>query len=259
MNTVRILICATFALLVAALVHSYTTRGTPNPKESLAQNAGEGKTLRELRQDLESAKLEHQRKRDLYSNPSVYTNPFPSDYSLPTPLPNNLINVNPGFVNPLAQNPAVIPAPAPIAQPSGEMIDKLTEQAQEISRLRALQAAANAENEMLNQEAEIIQDEILKEEPPVNAARAAVIANALVMATVQVYDPESGILVLDLVRPQNISPAQILGIRRGKTGGIIGRIKMGRMENMTGYADPIAASFFGNIDIQEGDDIIVVP
>ncbi len=253
MNTVRILICATFALLVAALVHSYTSKDPGTAKQTTVEKVNQDLSIRELRQELESLKLENQRKRNLYSSSPIYNNPFPSDYSSPTLIPSNLNNANPAFVNPLAQNTATV------AQPSGEMIDKLAEQAKEIAHLKALQAAANAENDMLNQEAEIIQGEILNDEPPVDAARAAVIANALVMATVQVYDPASGILVLDLVRPQNISPGQILGIRRGDTGGIIGRINMGRMENMIGYADPIAESFFGDIDIQAGDAIIVAP
>ena len=245
MNTVRILICVTFALLVGALVHSYTTNGSNSSNSVQTSHPSDDLSNSELKQKLESLRLENKRKRDIYiSQPLDYT-PYPS---APV-VPNN------DFVNPLAQ----IAQPASEPSMNEELEAKINMLAEENERLKQQQLLTDSENEMLKQEAEVIQEEILSP-PPVDEARAKIIASALVMARVQVYDPESGILVLDLARPQNISPGQVLGIRRGDTGGIIGRISMGRMEGMIGYGDPLPGSFFGgNVDIQKADEIIVIP
>ena len=254
MNTVRILICVTFALLVGALVHSYTTNGSSSNKVTQVKKSTDERTLSELRQEYESAKLKNKRMRDIYiNNPSTF-NHFQSATNTPQPANNN------GFVNPLATQDLSLTITQPEPEPSmnEELERKLNMLAEENERLKQQQMAIESENVMLQQEAEVIQEEILSP-PPVDAARAKVIASAITMARVQVYDPESGILVLDLARPQNITPGQVLGIRRGTAGGIIGRISMGRMEGMVGYADPITSSFFGDVNIIEGDEIIVIP
>ena len=67
MNTVRILICVTFALLVGALVHSYTTNGS-NSGGTLQASSSDDATLAELRREYESVKLENKRIRDIYIN-----------------------------------------------------------------------------------------------------------------------------------------------------------------------------------------------
>jgi len=250
MNTVRILICVTFALLVGALVHSYTTKGTSSNKVAQMKSSTDERTISELRQEYESVKLENKRMRDIYINNPTTFNQFQSTPTLP--------QANNGFVNPHATPDTSLAITQPEPAINEELERKLNELAEENERLKQQQMATESENAMLIQEAEVIQEEILSP-PPVDAARARLIANAITMARVQVYDPESGILVLDLARPQNIAPEQILGIRRGDAGGIIGRIKMDRMEAMIGYADPIPSSFFGDVDILEGDEIIVIP
>jgi len=166
--------------------------------------------------------------RDIYINNPTTFNQFQSTPTLP--------QANNGFVNPHATPDTSLAITQPEPAINEELERKLNELAEENERLKQQQMATESD-----------------------AARARLIANAITMARVQVYDPESGILVLDLARPQNIAPEQILGIRRGDAGGIIGRIKMDRMEAMIGYADPIPSSFFGDVDILEGDEIIVIP
>ena len=251
MNTVRILICVTFALLVGALVHSYTTNGS-NSGGTLQASSSDDATLAELRREYESVKLENKRIRDIYINNPTDYNQFQDTYTPAATAPSN------DFVNPLATPNTSLTISPPEPPINEELERKLSELAKENEMLKQQQMVTDSENEMLQQEAEIIQEEILSP-PPVDAARAKAIAGAMTMARVQVYDPNSGILILDLARPQNISPGQILGIRRGDAGGIIGRIKMDRMEAMIGYADPITSSFFGDVDIQQDDEIIVIP
>ena len=66
MNTVRILICVTFALLVGALVHSYTTNGSNSSNSVQTSHPSDDLSNSELKQKLESLRLENKRKRDIY-------------------------------------------------------------------------------------------------------------------------------------------------------------------------------------------------
>ena len=67
------------------------------------------------------------------------------------------------------------------------------------------------------------------------------------------------ITLLDVVRPENVVAGQILGIRR-HSNGIIGRVKIDRVQNGQAFADPIINSFFGKpVDVKIGDELIVIP
>jgi hypothetical protein len=238
MNTVRTLICITFALLIAALVHSYST-----------QNKGsKDKSLDELRDELEKVRLENQIKRER---------------SAASPL--NLDQ----FSNPenISQVPELEPKPLELptesitpAQPNDETQAELARLAAENEKLKKKQAQQESENKMLHSEAGVIQNELLTRKKP-EETRAAEIAQALVMARVKTFDEKSQIIVLDLIRAQNLNVGQIMGIRRGTAGGIIGRIRIANIEGSNlGFADPIPESFFdGPVDVKVGDEIIVIP
>tara|TARA_B110000908_G_scaffold59853_1_gene72666 strand:+ start:3573 stop:4415 length:843 start_codon:yes stop_codon:yes gene_type:complete len=241
MNTVRTLICATFALLVAALVHSYSTQG--GDKE---------KSLSDLKLELEKVRLENAIKSERaagntkQSLGAPYINPVPT-----APAPNV------AFVNP----PTTVNSEASSQLGSSDVA--LTENLKlkaENAKLKEQQSQQKSENSILQAEAGAIQKELQIRKKP-EEDRAAEIAQALVMARVKVYDPKSGIIVLDLVLAQNLVTGQVLGIRRGTAGGIIGRIKLGNIASgEIGYADPIAESFFGGpVDVKVGDEIIVIP
>jgi hypothetical protein len=243
MNTVRILICATFALLIAALVHTYSTKTDSNDK-----------SVAELRQELERVRRENSLDRERFLAPAPYgqaRDPFanPNNISSAITDPNN--TPPSGFVNPIASDTLETPSAEELAIEALEA---------ENAKLKELQSIQQAENDMLNQEADVLQNELLTNDKP-DTARAAEIAQALVMARVQTYDVGSGIIVLDLERAENLSAGQVLGIRRGDTGGIIGRIRLSNIQSpQIGFADPIAESFFsGPIDIQADDEIIVIP
>jgi hypothetical protein len=241
MNTVRILICATFALLIAALVHSYSTKG------------GGEKSLSDLKLELEKVRLENTIRDERAAGNSQQNPETPSI----NPVLTAPVSPPVDFVNPLTPvNPEVFSQP-------GSTDAALAENAKlkaENAKLKKKQALQESENNMLQVEAGVIQNELQIRNKP-EEERAAMIAQALVMARVSDYDPESGIIVLDLKLPQNLVTGQILGIRRGSAGGIIGRIKLGNIaSNEVGFADPIPESFFdGPVDVKIGDEIIVIP
>lgn len=263
MNTVRILICATFALLIAALVHSYSSKTSP-----------EEKTVSELKQELEKIRLEKQIERErAAASPIAYgqygqydssVNALDTRNTIPNPTSPPAAFVNPNSPT-YPSNPNIPPAnPNPVITDSA--IDKKLDALEvENAKLKAKQAEQELENDMLVEESDVIKNELTEQANSQNGRpegeRAALIAQALPMARVKVYAADEGIILLDLIRPQNLTKGQILGIRRGEAGGIIGRIKMGRIESSEiGYADPIAESFFGGpVDIKAGDEIIVIP
>jgi len=235
MNTVRILICATFALLIAALVHSYSTRGD--------------KSVSDLKDELAQLRLKNSSQQN--------TNLTPYNQYGPTYFDSTPATSNNTFVNPLAPaNDNTTTEPSP----SDEALARIDALEIENAKLKEQQSQQETENSMLQEEAGAIQHELEELNKP-DDARAAEIAQALIMAKVKIYAADKEIIVLDLVRPQNLTSGQVLGIRRGTSGGIIGRIKLGHIENNAlGYADPIAKSFFGGpVDIQVGDEIIVIP
>ncbi len=236
MNTVRTLICITFALLIAALVHSYSTKNGGSKEKSLS----------ELREELEKVKLENEIKRErAAANPIAYNQlNTPTPYNPPSEIPQT--NSSDSIINPITP-----------VEPSDQAQSEIEKLAAENAKLKKKQAQQEAENNMLHDEAGAIQRELQTRKKP-EEARAAEIAQALVMARVKTYDVKSGIIVLDLVRAQNINVGQIMAIRRGTAGGIWGRIKISHLEDSSiGYADPIPESFFsGSVDIQVGDEII---
>lgn len=242
MNTVRTLICITFALLIAALVHSYTLK-KGDPKD---------KSLTELREELEKVKLENEIKRErAAANPLAFNQFNTHTPDSATGNPGELPQTNPAdnLINPIA----------PTESPDKNLAE-VERLAAENAKLKEKQAKQDSENKMLHDEAGAIQKELQTRKKP-EEARAAEIAQALVMARVKTYDTKSGIIVLDLVRAQNINTGNIMGIRRGTAGGIIGRIKIATIESSElGFADPIPESFFGNpVDVQVGDEIIFIP
>ncbi len=237
MNTVRTLICITFALLIGALVHSYSYK-KGDPKD---------KTLAELKEDLEKAKLQNQIKLEEAGANPIDLSQFP-----PTPV----VVTPPAEIPQVPVEPAVnVPAP-----PENEMLAENERLAAENKKLKKKQSLQKAENDMLHKEAGAIQKELLTRSKP-EEARAAEIAQALVMARVKEFQEKSGIIVLDLVRAQNVQVNQVMGIRRGTAGGIIGRIKIANIQdNKIAFADVIPESYFGNpVSVKVGDEIITIP
>lgn len=141
------------------------------------------------------------------------------------------------------------------------IIKQLSEEEEKAIAEAEIQRQADLlEQERIAAEKAVIDAEIESNKPaPPSNARLQLISQALVMATVNHYDEKSGITLLDVVRPQNVVAGQILGIRRHNTG-IIGRVKIDRVQSGQAFADPITSSFFGKpVDVKPGDELIVIP
>lgn len=210
MNAMRILICATFAIIVAALVYTFVRQGNEL-------------TVAELRQQLLEAQQE-KRNSESFSN-----NNFVSEPSTPS-----LSDLEASLANEEAAEPTL--TPEQIAQQANEL---------EAQQLADAELEASLEQPTL----------------PETGSRAEVIGQALTMATVNHYDETQQIIIVDLKRPESIVRGQILGIRRNN--GILGRVKLaGKVKSnpSQAFADPVSSpSFGGKVDIQVGDELIIVP
>ncbi len=158
--------------------------------------------------------------------------------------------------------PVALFTPAPIdLSPEPDLVKQLSlEEETALAEADIKRQADALEQETLAAEKAKIDAEIAANQPePISDARLKLIQQALVMATVKHYDEPSRITLLELARPENVVNGQILGIRRNQSG-IIGRVKIARIQNGQAFADPIAESFFGKpVEIREGDELIVIP
>lgn len=215
----RFLICTIFTLLVAILVYLYVTNTTTGTNDSLTDD----RSIEQLKRDLADAELR-------------------KDFSEPTPL---------------FTPPPITPTPAPMP----DLVTQMTlEEEKALADAEIKRQADQLEQEVLAAEKAEIDAEIAENlPPPVTDARLKLIQQALVMATVKHFDEPSRIILLDLTRPENVVNGQILGIRRQQSG-IIGRVKIARIQNGQAFADPITESFFGKpVEVNEGDELIVIP
>lgn len=128
---------------------------------------------------------------------------------------------------------------------------------QELEQLRARADKAEEKADLANNEAGALAAEVMDQREP-STARANSISQALLMARISSYDKEQQIASIFLERPDDVVTGMILGIRRN--AGIAGRVKVGTIQGDRAIADPIPGSFFdGEIDLQEGDELIVPP
>lgn len=209
MNTMRLLIIATFTCLTAAVVYFYI-------------NNSQTESLADLELRVHQARLDQKAQSIV-----VPLTPTPPIYK-----------------------PAVNPYPV-VKTPSAEEIKRQADAAE--------QALINAEKLRLGEEDAARKAEMAKKNGGDDKNRQWVIKNALLQATVNEFDIESGILIINLMPEHNLVPGQIIGIRRNS--GIFGRVTVSRIENYKiATADPIPGSFFGgDIDIKVGDELITLP
>ena len=214
MNAMRILICATFTIIVAALVYTFVKQDNEP-------------TLAELRQELAEA----QRKKQQDSSFTSFNYPT-EPTAIPTPSMSDLE-----------------------AQLAAEKDNAAEPEALTPEQITAL--ANEAEAQSLEESA--LDSELAQ--PAEGDDRAMLIKEAHAMAQVNHYDSTQQIIIVDLKRPESIVMGQILGIRRNN--GILGRVKLaGKVTSNPNqaFADPVIPSFFnGKVDIQVGDELIIVP
>lgn len=217
----KILIGVTFALLITGIVLSYKTM---KQNEITDPDVAEIQRLEQVIKD-HTAKLEQ----------AIGNSQAPAFNNQPTTTAESL------------QATAEV-------QATQEALERTRKELEQL-RKRTDKAEKKAEN--ADREAGALAAEVMDQREP-STARANSIAQALLMARISTYDKEQQIASIILVRPEDVVSGMVLGIRRN--GGIAGRLNVGTIQQDRAIADPIPGSFFsGEIDIQEGDELVVPP
>ena len=229
MDTMKLLLGATIALLFAAVVLSFT-----QTRQQVA-NAPPDELLR-LRQQIDELRLEQER-IELERKVREHRNQH-----LATPA-----------------TPAT-PTPEPAQQNQEEIAAMQAELAEKNAALRAIEeekARAERDAEVYKEEAGLVgQREI--ERGDRDMRRARMIRDALLVARIQEYvgdDEFGGFCTIELLMPENVQSGMTLGIRRNT--GVIGHLRVTTIEGMEAVATPLPG--FGPIDPQPGDELIIPP
>jgi hypothetical protein len=222
MDTMKILLGATIALLLAALVMSWNGMrdGVKNaPEEEIARMR---KQLDELRVETERIQLEKQLQQLRESTPP--------------------------------------PAPAPAGPSSAEMEAMRLELAAKEAALREAELEkerAERDAEAYKDEAGIVGRTVL-EQSDNELRRARLIGNALLMGRITEYLDDSelgGFATFEVLMPENVRVGDTLAIRRNT--GILGLLKVSDITPEGGIANPMPG--FGPVKPQPGDELILPP
>lgn len=234
MDTMKILLGATVALLLAAVVLSWQQMRERSGKPDPDDLARVEEQIAELR--LEQQRLQAERElQALRGAPAV-----------PAALP--------------AATAAADPAPPADADKVSELEQRLHEAEQRLADAAGETAKLERDKEVAENEAGLIAQVDLERRDK-ELRRARQISQALLIATVVEYveNPEVGsFAVIEVQRPENVQPGTVLDLRRNT--GILGKLRVGEVTGNEAVANPIAESFLGGrIEIQPGDELIIPP
>jgi biotin carboxyl carrier protein len=200
MDTLKILLGATVALLLGALgVSLYNQKASSTDSESL-QTAELMRKIKEL--ELEQDRLQIEKQRLALQHAA-------------------------------AQAP---PVAAPVAQPPGAEMESMKEQ---IALLQAEKEKAERDAQTADREAAFVGGKVLESRDK-EARRARLISQALLIARVTewVESPEAGTFAtLEVVMPENVQPGTVLCLRRNT--GILGRLRVDDVSIEGAIANPI--------------------
>jgi len=220
MDTMKLLLGATIALLFGALVLSWQgmKQGERNtPPDELARLQ---KQINELRQEQDRLTREKEYRQLRESEPA--------------------------------------PAAPPVADAEREaMKAELAAKEAEIAKIAEEKAKAERDADTFRDEAGLIGQRDLEKNDG-ELRRARLIADALLMGRVKEYaeDPQFGSFVtFEVLMPDNVQPGVILAIRR-KTG-IIAQLKVSEVTAEGGIANILPG--FGNFKPEPGDELILPP
>lgn len=229
MDTIKILLGATVALLFAAVVLSWNNmkRGVENaPPEELARVK---RQLAEL--ELENQRLATERELD--------------KLRVATP-PNN--------------DADAVTTTAVKTDKMSELEARLAETEAKLAEAAAAKDKAERDATVAEGEAGLIAQRDLESRDK-ELRRARQIKDALLIARVKefVENEEVGsFAVIEIDRPDNVQPGTVLGVRRNT--GILGQVRVDDINGNEAIANPVAGTFFGgNIDLKPGDELIVPP
>jgi len=219
MDTLKILLGATVALLLGALGVSLYNQKAPSRDSESLQTAEVLRKLKEL--ELEQDRLQIERQRLALQQAAAQA------------------------------PPVAIPAPAPT--PASD-VAAMQEQ---IALLQAEKDKAERDAETADREAAFVGGKVLENRDK-EARRARLISQALVIAKVKewVESPEAGTFAtLDIVMPENVQPGTVLCLRRQT--GILGRLRIDDVNIEGAIANPVTA--FTETRPQAGDELILDP
>jgi len=241
MDTMKILLGATVALLLAAVVLSWQKM-----RDDSANAAPDD--LARVEAQIEQYKREEQRlanERELRALRAATPVPTLSQ----TPSGASTVVVPPG------QAAVAVPSTTQPSQP-----DRTTELEQRLRDAEERAAKAERDKQVARDEAGLIEQRNLEKRDK-DLRRARLIKQALLIATVTEYveNPDIGsFAVIKIERPENVEPGIILDVRRNT--GVLGKLKIGELNGVEAIANPIPESFMGGpIDIRPGDELILPP
>lgn len=225
----KILVAATFGLMLALLVLLYQGKNDGSSEADIRE-------LHELNQRLI---LQEQVSRAVIPRqPSQST---PVEISPPTPSG---------------------PSPAEL-EAQQNMLAALEEKMAKLDGIEETNRKLIEEKEEAEQKAETYKDEAgfiaqrQLETNDMNQRRARQISQALLIGQVESFEKEWNIVVFRSTLPDSIQEGSELGIR--KNNGLKGRVRVSRIENGSYVANAITGSFFGDVNIEVGDELIIPP
>lgn len=202
MDTLKILLGATVALLLGALAVSYNNSNAPVKPVAKNEQAELLRQIEELR--LEQDRLQIEKQRMIIQEAAAQAPPV------------------------VAQAPAAAPAEIAAMQ-------------EQIAELQMEKEKAERDAETADREAAFVGGKMLEGRDQ-EARRARMIRDSLVIARIKewVEDPEfGGFATIDVMMPDNVQPGTILCIRRNT--GILGKLRVGEMSIEGAIANPLGA------------------
>jgi hypothetical protein len=202
MDTLKILLGATVALLLGALAVSYNNQSAApaKPSASASDQTEILRQIEELRLEQDRLQIEKQRME---------------------------------IQQAAAQAP---PVAAPVAEPS-----EIAAMQAQIAELEKDKEKALRDAETADREAAFVGGKMLEGRDQ-EARRARMIRDSLVIARIKewIEDPQyGGFATIDVIMPDNVQPGSILCIRRNT--GILGRLRVGEMNIDGAIANPLGS------------------
>lgn len=219
MDTLKILLGATVALLIGALAVAY--------KDGPAEKSASKDEVAELKQQIQQLQIEQDR--------------------LETERQRRILEE--ANAKAAADQPAATTAPAPAAE--------LAAMQEQIAKLEAEKAKAEKNAETANNEAAFVGGHVLEQRDN-EGRRARMIKDALLIGRVKEWVEDAqfgGFATIEILMPENVQQETILCVRRNT--GILGKLKVGEMSIEGAIATPVGP--FPEASPQPGDELILDP
>ena len=231
MDTIKILLGATVALLFAAVVLSWN-----NMRQGVA--GAKPEELARVHQQLAELELENQRlatERELQ----------------------NLRTATPTAAVPGAPTTPATPART---DRMADLEARLAETEAKLAETETEKGKAERDAQVAKNEAGLIAQRDLESRDK-TLRRARQIKDALLIARVKEFiesEEVGSYAVVEIERPENVQPGCMLGVRRNT--GILGQVRIDEVTGTEAVANPVAGTFLGGpVDLKPGDELIIPP